>query len=39
VTELGFDGFVLWPDGDVLAQVERFAAEVVPGVRANLNGV
>jgi alkanesulfonate monooxygenase SsuD/methylene tetrahydromethanopterin reductase-like flavin-dependent oxidoreductase (luciferase family) len=39
VTELGFDGFVLWPDGDVLAQVERFAAEVVPGVRANLDRV
>jgi hypothetical protein len=39
VTEVGFDGFVLWPDGDVVAQVERFAAEVVPGVRANLSGV
>jgi alkanesulfonate monooxygenase SsuD/methylene tetrahydromethanopterin reductase-like flavin-dependent oxidoreductase (luciferase family) len=37
VLELGFDGFVLWPDGDVLAQVERFAAEVVPAVRANVN--
>jgi alkanesulfonate monooxygenase SsuD/methylene tetrahydromethanopterin reductase-like flavin-dependent oxidoreductase (luciferase family) len=31
--ELGFDAFVLWPDGDVLPQVERFAAEVAPGVR------
>jgi alkanesulfonate monooxygenase SsuD/methylene tetrahydromethanopterin reductase-like flavin-dependent oxidoreductase (luciferase family) len=39
VLELGFDAFVLWPDDDVLAQVERFAAEVAPGVRANLNGV
>jgi alkanesulfonate monooxygenase SsuD/methylene tetrahydromethanopterin reductase-like flavin-dependent oxidoreductase (luciferase family) len=33
VLELGFDGFVLWPDGDVLPQVERFAGEVVPAVR------
>jgi len=36
VLELGFDAFVIWPDGDVLPQVERFAAEVVPGVRANI---
>ena len=36
VLELGFDTFVLWPEGDVLPQLERFAAEVVPGVRANL---
>jgi alkanesulfonate monooxygenase SsuD/methylene tetrahydromethanopterin reductase-like flavin-dependent oxidoreductase (luciferase family) len=34
--ELGFDAFVLWPDGDVVEQVERFAAEVVPEVRANV---
>jgi alkanesulfonate monooxygenase SsuD/methylene tetrahydromethanopterin reductase-like flavin-dependent oxidoreductase (luciferase family) len=33
VLELGFDAFVLWPDGDVLPQIERFAAEVAPGVR------
>src|SRR5215218_935068 len=39
VLELGFDAFVLWPDEDVLRQIERFGAEVVPGVRANLNGL
>jgi alkanesulfonate monooxygenase SsuD/methylene tetrahydromethanopterin reductase-like flavin-dependent oxidoreductase (luciferase family) len=39
VLELGFDTFVLWPDGDVLPQVERFAAEVVPAVRANVGAV
>jgi alkanesulfonate monooxygenase SsuD/methylene tetrahydromethanopterin reductase-like flavin-dependent oxidoreductase (luciferase family) len=33
VSELGFDAFVFWPEDDVLRQVERFAAEVVPGVR------
>jgi alkanesulfonate monooxygenase SsuD/methylene tetrahydromethanopterin reductase-like flavin-dependent oxidoreductase (luciferase family) len=31
-TELGLDTFVLWPDG--AAEAERFAAEVVPAVRA-----
>jgi hypothetical protein len=31
--ELGFDTFVFWPEGDLLEQVERFAQEVVPGVR------
>jgi alkanesulfonate monooxygenase SsuD/methylene tetrahydromethanopterin reductase-like flavin-dependent oxidoreductase (luciferase family) len=31
--ELGFDTFVFWPDGDKLAQVERFAQEVVPALR------
>jgi alkanesulfonate monooxygenase SsuD/methylene tetrahydromethanopterin reductase-like flavin-dependent oxidoreductase (luciferase family) len=36
VLELGFDTFVLWPDEDPLGQVERFAAEVIPAVRANL---
>jgi hypothetical protein len=30
---LGFDTFVFWPESDPLAQVERFAREVVPGVR------
>jgi alkanesulfonate monooxygenase SsuD/methylene tetrahydromethanopterin reductase-like flavin-dependent oxidoreductase (luciferase family) len=35
-TELGFDGFVFWPSADVLDQVERFAQEVVPGVRERL---
>jgi alkanesulfonate monooxygenase SsuD/methylene tetrahydromethanopterin reductase-like flavin-dependent oxidoreductase (luciferase family) len=39
VLELGFDAFVLWPDEDALGQVERFTAEVVPAVRANINGV
>jgi alkanesulfonate monooxygenase SsuD/methylene tetrahydromethanopterin reductase-like flavin-dependent oxidoreductase (luciferase family) len=34
--ELGFGAFVLWPDGDVVEQVERFAAEVAPAVRANV---
>jgi len=32
--ELGFDGFILWPDHpDVLGQTERFATDVVPQVR------
>jgi alkanesulfonate monooxygenase SsuD/methylene tetrahydromethanopterin reductase-like flavin-dependent oxidoreductase (luciferase family) len=39
VLELGFDAFVLWPEGDVLPQVERFAAEIAPAVRANLKRV
>jgi alkanesulfonate monooxygenase SsuD/methylene tetrahydromethanopterin reductase-like flavin-dependent oxidoreductase (luciferase family) len=29
---LGFDTIVFWPQGDVVEQVERFAAEVVPHV-------
>jgi alkanesulfonate monooxygenase SsuD/methylene tetrahydromethanopterin reductase-like flavin-dependent oxidoreductase (luciferase family) len=29
----GFDTFVLWPDDDVLAQIERFAGEVAPALR------
>jgi alkanesulfonate monooxygenase SsuD/methylene tetrahydromethanopterin reductase-like flavin-dependent oxidoreductase (luciferase family) len=33
-TELGFDTFVFWPSGDQLEQVERFAAEVAPALRA-----
>ncbi len=33
VLELGFDGFVFWPAEEPLAQVERFATEVVPAVR------
>jgi alkanesulfonate monooxygenase SsuD/methylene tetrahydromethanopterin reductase-like flavin-dependent oxidoreductase (luciferase family) len=32
-----FDGFVLWPKEDPLAQIERFGGEVVPAVRAELN--
>jgi alkanesulfonate monooxygenase SsuD/methylene tetrahydromethanopterin reductase-like flavin-dependent oxidoreductase (luciferase family) len=34
--ELGFDTFVFWPDDEPLAQLERFAREVVPGVRSAL---
>jgi alkanesulfonate monooxygenase SsuD/methylene tetrahydromethanopterin reductase-like flavin-dependent oxidoreductase (luciferase family) len=33
-SELGFDTFVFWPADDPLAQLERFAEEVVPGLRA-----
>ncbi|UGS38113.1 LLM class flavin-dependent oxidoreductase [Capillimicrobium parvum] len=35
VLELGFDGLAFWPTGggDDLGQIERFAAEVAPGVR------
>jgi alkanesulfonate monooxygenase SsuD/methylene tetrahydromethanopterin reductase-like flavin-dependent oxidoreductase (luciferase family) len=32
--ELGFDTFVLAPQGDVMEQIERFATEVAPEVRA-----
>jgi alkanesulfonate monooxygenase SsuD/methylene tetrahydromethanopterin reductase-like flavin-dependent oxidoreductase (luciferase family) len=32
--DLGFDAFVLWPDADVLGQIERFASEVAPAIRA-----
>jgi alkanesulfonate monooxygenase SsuD/methylene tetrahydromethanopterin reductase-like flavin-dependent oxidoreductase (luciferase family) len=36
--ELGFGTFVFWPGGDdPLRQVERFAAEVVPGVRERVD--
>lgn len=31
--ELRFDGFVFWPSEQPLAQLERFAQEVVPAVR------
>lgn len=31
--ELGFDTFIFWPVSDHLAQLEVFAAEVVPAVR------
>jgi hypothetical protein len=33
-TRLHVDTFVFWPDEATPEQVERFAAEVVPGVRA-----
>jgi alkanesulfonate monooxygenase SsuD/methylene tetrahydromethanopterin reductase-like flavin-dependent oxidoreductase (luciferase family) len=32
--ELGFDTFVFWPGEDPLGQVERFAREVIPALRA-----
>ena len=35
--ELGFDTFVFWPTGDELAQLERFAQEVVPAVRERVD--
>jgi len=31
--ELGLDTFIFWPEGDQAGQLERFAAEVAPGVR------
>jgi alkanesulfonate monooxygenase SsuD/methylene tetrahydromethanopterin reductase-like flavin-dependent oxidoreductase (luciferase family) len=31
--ELGFDTFVFWPGDDQLAQLERFAEEIVPALR------
>jgi alkanesulfonate monooxygenase SsuD/methylene tetrahydromethanopterin reductase-like flavin-dependent oxidoreductase (luciferase family) len=31
--ELGFDTFIFWPSDEPEAQLERFAAEVVPAVR------
>jgi alkanesulfonate monooxygenase SsuD/methylene tetrahydromethanopterin reductase-like flavin-dependent oxidoreductase (luciferase family) len=34
--ELGFDTFVFWPDEEPLDQLERYAAEVIPGVRATV---
>ena len=33
VLELGFDTFIFSPSDDVVGQIERFAQEVVPGVR------
>jgi alkanesulfonate monooxygenase SsuD/methylene tetrahydromethanopterin reductase-like flavin-dependent oxidoreductase (luciferase family) len=32
--EFGFDGFVLWSEGDMIEQIERFAAEVAPSLRS-----
>jgi alkanesulfonate monooxygenase SsuD/methylene tetrahydromethanopterin reductase-like flavin-dependent oxidoreductase (luciferase family) len=31
--EYGFDGFVLWADGDQREQIERFGREIAPAVR------
>jgi alkanesulfonate monooxygenase SsuD/methylene tetrahydromethanopterin reductase-like flavin-dependent oxidoreductase (luciferase family) len=33
--DLGFDTFVFWPDDDPRTQLERFAAEVAPALRAD----
>jgi alkanesulfonate monooxygenase SsuD/methylene tetrahydromethanopterin reductase-like flavin-dependent oxidoreductase (luciferase family) len=33
-TELGFDTFVFWPEGELREQIERFAGDVAPAVRA-----
>ncbi|MBX5458047.1 MAG: LLM class flavin-dependent oxidoreductase [Thermogemmatispora sp.] len=35
--EVGLDTFIYWPLEDRLRQVQRFAAEVIPGVRAALS--
>ncbi|MCZ7590244.1 MAG: LLM class flavin-dependent oxidoreductase [Gaiella sp.] len=37
-TGLGFDTFVFWPDEDPRAQLELFASEVVPALRAQGSG-
>ena len=34
VADHGFDGFVLWSDGDMTEQIGRFAAEVAPALRS-----
>lgn len=36
VVEVGMDTFIYWPVDDHLRQLERFAAEVVPAVRAQV---
>jgi alkanesulfonate monooxygenase SsuD/methylene tetrahydromethanopterin reductase-like flavin-dependent oxidoreductase (luciferase family) len=33
--KLGFDTFVFWPDEEPLEQLQRFAEDVVPALRAN----
>jgi alkanesulfonate monooxygenase SsuD/methylene tetrahydromethanopterin reductase-like flavin-dependent oxidoreductase (luciferase family) len=32
--DYGFDGFLLWSDGDMIEQIGRFAAEVAPALRS-----
>jgi hypothetical protein len=32
--EHGFDGFLLWSDGDMTEQIGRLAAEVAPALRS-----
>jgi alkanesulfonate monooxygenase SsuD/methylene tetrahydromethanopterin reductase-like flavin-dependent oxidoreductase (luciferase family) len=34
VRDHGFDGFVLWSDGEMAEQIGRFAAEVAPALRS-----
>jgi hypothetical protein len=34
VRDHGFDGFVLWSDGDMTEQIGRLAAEVAPALRS-----
>jgi alkanesulfonate monooxygenase SsuD/methylene tetrahydromethanopterin reductase-like flavin-dependent oxidoreductase (luciferase family) len=34
VRDHGFDGFVLWSDGEMTEQIGRFAAEVAPALRS-----
>ncbi|GAA1528344.1 hypothetical protein GCM10009741_32730 [Kribbella lupini] len=34
--ERGFDGFVLWPEGDAAEQARRFGEEVAPAVRERI---
>jgi len=36
---LRFDVFILWPEVETPEQVERFAREVAPGVRAAAGNV
>jgi len=36
VVELGFDTFVFWPTHDPAGQLELFATQVVPAVRARV---
>jgi len=36
--EVGMDAFIFWPDEDSLRQVEAFASEVAPAVRAESTG-
>jgi alkanesulfonate monooxygenase SsuD/methylene tetrahydromethanopterin reductase-like flavin-dependent oxidoreductase (luciferase family) len=37
-TEFGIDGFVYWPGDDGTKDVERYANEIVPAVKAALTG-
>jgi alkanesulfonate monooxygenase SsuD/methylene tetrahydromethanopterin reductase-like flavin-dependent oxidoreductase (luciferase family) len=37
ILELGFDTFIFWPTTDPAGQLEIFASEVMPAVRANVD--